>query len=323
MPKTVVWNQLGVTVGETISSAVPEVEVVNIEKDPRQIPEPKGSVLFATLCRDVPREALPFVDVSWAAGVESVHAADRDRPISSGTFRKQDCYLWPWPLRLGDRGLRFGSGPRLREATAGDPVGVSGAGRSDGPRPTRGQDPWGIWARRDRPGGRSPCPCIRDGSRSDVPDGEAQRYRWRDDSWARRAPGGRQTTSYSPPSTDLTVHLLDVGRLQKVKRGVHVVNVARGTLVDNDALVDALERGHVSRATLDVTKPEPLPRDDPLRRHPLARVSDHVSGRVAGVGDRLVGLFVDNLRRVLAGQPLLGVVDWGSGTRSTSSSPLT
>ena len=75
MPQTIVWNQLGAQAGEIISSACTEVEVVNIDRDPRQVPEPKAQVLFAAPRRDLPREALPFVDVSWASGVEWVHAA--------------------------------------------------------------------------------------------------------------------------------------------------------------------------------------------------------------------------------------------------------
>ena len=314
MPKTVVWNQLGATVGETISSAVPEVEVVNIEKDPRQIPEPKGSVLFATPRRDVPREALPFVDVSWAAGVEWVHAAPtgidqfpqalfENKTVTCGrglsgsaiadfvlaavlAFEKQLPEIWSESAAPAEATVLG----RLEDRTLGV-FGLGAIGREV--------------AVRARAFGMAVVATRRTGKPSDI-DGVT-------------IVGLDELLAVSDhlvlaaPSTDLTVHLLDVGRLQKVKRGVHVVNVARGTLVDNDALVDALERGHVSRATLDVTEPEPLPRDDPLRRHPLARVSDHVSGRVAGVGDRLVGLFVDNLRRFLAGQPLLGVVDWELG----------
>ncbi|MHB1582642.1 MAG: NAD(P)-dependent oxidoreductase [Acidimicrobiales bacterium] len=111
------------------------------------------------------------------------------------------------------------------------------------------------------------------------------------------------------PATARTRRLLDAEAFKKCKAGLHLVNVARGSLVDHDALLEALDAGVLSRATLDVTDPEPLPAGHPLLSHPRVLVSAHVSWSAPGALDRLVDEFVGNLRRHLAGDPLAGVVD--------------
>ena len=83
--------------------------------------------------------------------------------------------------------------------------------------------------------------------------------------WWRRRP---------PPATR---HLLDEAAFAAVKPGVHLVNVARGSLVDQDALLRALDDGRVAMASLDVVDPEPLPDGHPLYRHPSVRLSPHIS----------------------------------------------
>ncbi len=115
------------------------------------------------------------------------------------------------------------------------------------------------------------------------------------------------------PATASTHRLLDAGALAATKRGVHIVNVARGTLVDQEALVAALDAGQVARATLDVVDPEPLPAGHPLYRHPKVRVSPHVSWSSAQSGLRTMQLFAENLDRYRRGEPLAGVVDLEAG----------
>jgi phosphoglycerate dehydrogenase-like enzyme len=115
------------------------------------------------------------------------------------------------------------------------------------------------------------------------------------------------------PSTPATRHLLGAEALAGVKPGVHVVNVSRGSLVDQAALVEALGDGRVARATLDVADPEPLPAGHPLYGHPRVRLSPHVSWSAPGALGRLVDRFVDNLRAYVAGEPLAGVVDRVAG----------
>lgn len=109
--------------------------------------------------------------------------------------------------------------------------------------------------------------------------------------------------------TPATRHIIDAAALAQVKRGVHLVNIARGALVDHEALLAALDDGRVAAASLDVTDPEPLPAGHPLYGHPRVRLSPHVSWSAPGAMARLVECFAEELRRHQAGQPPLGVVD--------------
>ena len=79
------------------------------------------------------------------------------------------------------------------------------------------------------------------------------------------------------PATPATHHLLDDAAFAALKPGVHLVNVARGSLIDQDALLRALDDGRVAMASLDVVEPEPLPGGHPLYRHPSVRLSPHIS----------------------------------------------
>lgn len=120
---------------------------------------------------------------------------------------------------------------------------------------------------------------------------------------------GAQHLVLAAPATKLTYHLIDAAALALVDPGVHLINVARGSLVDHEALRHALDDGRVGRATLDVTEPEPLPAGHPLYGHPRARISAHVSWSGDGMLENMTRLFLENLERYVAGQPLEGVVD--------------
>jgi phosphoglycerate dehydrogenase-like enzyme len=111
------------------------------------------------------------------------------------------------------------------------------------------------------------------------------------------------------PDTRDTHHLIDRSALARTKRGVHIVNIARGGLVDQDALRAALDEGHVKLASLDTVDPEPLPSGHWLYTHPRVRLSPHCSWSGPGALDRLLDAFLENLARWLAGEPLDGVVD--------------
>jgi phosphoglycerate dehydrogenase-like enzyme len=115
------------------------------------------------------------------------------------------------------------------------------------------------------------------------------------------------------PLTARTEHLLDADAFAKVKPGVHLVNIARGRLVDQDALRVALDDDRVAMATLDTVDPEPLPAGHWLYEHPKVRLSAHVSWASHLGMDSTVDLFVENLRRHLAGEPLQNVVDPAEG----------
>ena len=117
------------------------------------------------------------------------------------------------------------------------------------------------------------------------------------------------------PLTKESHHIIDAEALAQIpaKRGLHLINVARGGLIDQDALRPALDDGRVACASLDVADPEPLPKTHWLFTHPPVRLSPHVSWSMPGALDRLMETFVDNLGRYLRDEPLEGLVDQASG----------
>jgi phosphoglycerate dehydrogenase-like enzyme len=111
------------------------------------------------------------------------------------------------------------------------------------------------------------------------------------------------------PLTDATRGLVDRAVLAAMRPGAHLVNVGRGPIVDEQALLEALESGRLGAASLDVFSTEPLPSDNPLWDHPSVVISPHMSGDFVGWRDTLARQFVDNAERWLAGLPLVNVVD--------------
>ena len=115
------------------------------------------------------------------------------------------------------------------------------------------------------------------------------------------------------PATAATERLFDAAAFAAVKPGVHFVNVARGSLVDQEALLDALDDGRVALASLDAVDPEPLPAGHRLYAHPRVRLSPHVSWSSPRTVERTFELFAENLDRYRRGEPLAGAVDVGAG----------
>lgn len=115
------------------------------------------------------------------------------------------------------------------------------------------------------------------------------------------------------PATPATYRLVDRSLLAAARPGLHLVNIARGALVDDEALLEALESGQVSLASLDVTHPEPLPAGHPFYTHPRVRLSPHSSVHTPDTRRNLAALFADNLARFREGAPLAGVVDLARG----------
>ena len=111
------------------------------------------------------------------------------------------------------------------------------------------------------------------------------------------------------PLTPLTRGLIDAPALARMKRGSILVNMARGPIVDERALVDALESGHLDSAALDVTPTEPPADDSPLWRAPRLLITPHVAGQSARRIDAMTDFFCDNLRRYLSGGQLRNLVD--------------
>jgi phosphoglycerate dehydrogenase-like enzyme len=107
------------------------------------------------------------------------------------------------------------------------------------------------------------------------------------------------------PLTAQTRGLLDASAIAALPAGAHLVNVSRGEIVDEQALVEALRSGRLGGAFLDVYAQEPLPPDSPLWTLPNVIATPHSAGLSDGNAARVRRMFVDNLRRFLAGEPLL------------------
>jgi phosphoglycerate dehydrogenase-like enzyme len=117
----------------------------------------------------------------------------------------------------------------------------------------------------------------------------------------------------SLPLTRETTGLLGKADLEAMKPGAVLINVGRGQLVDEAALVDTLRSGHLGGAALDVFATEPLPAGSPLWDLPNVLVTPHSMSTALGENEVLVDLFCDNLRRYLAGDALLNVFDRKQG----------
>jgi phosphoglycerate dehydrogenase-like enzyme len=111
------------------------------------------------------------------------------------------------------------------------------------------------------------------------------------------------------PLTPETHHLFDATTLRQMKPGAVLINQGRGALIDEVALIDALEHNHLGGAALDVFETEPLPDSSPLWRLDNVLISPHVSGFSELYDERASNLFAENLRRYLTGEPLINLVD--------------
>lgn len=111
------------------------------------------------------------------------------------------------------------------------------------------------------------------------------------------------------PGTDRTAGLLGAEVFGGLRPGTIFVNVGRGTVVDEAALLEALDAGRVGFAALDVTAVEPLPVDSPLWAHPGVLLSPHTAALSEQEPRRIAELFADNAGRLLDGEPLLNVMD--------------
>jgi len=115
------------------------------------------------------------------------------------------------------------------------------------------------------------------------------------------------------PLTPETHEMINARTLAMVKPGAWLINVARGRLIDERALLRALRDGPLGGAVLDTFHDEPLPADSPFYDEPNVIVTPHTSWSSGRVLDRSVELFCDNLRRFATGEPLLNVVDPSAG----------
>ncbi|MBI2677835.1 MAG: D-2-hydroxyacid dehydrogenase [Candidatus Koribacter versatilis] len=115
------------------------------------------------------------------------------------------------------------------------------------------------------------------------------------------------------PLTPKTRHMINAERLARMKPGAYLINVARGPLIDDAALIAALRENRIAGAALDVFEREPLAADSPYWQLPNVLITPHSAALTERLWERHYALFTENLRRFLAGQPLTGVVDKSAG----------
>lgn len=115
------------------------------------------------------------------------------------------------------------------------------------------------------------------------------------------------------PETAATVRLIDTRALERMKKGAVLVNVSRGALVDEEALVRALRAGRLRGAALDVAVREPLPEGHPFWKLPNVLLTPHVSAATDRFWEREAELILDNIGRYLKGRELRNVVDLEAG----------
>ena len=121
----------------------------------------------------------------------------------------------------------------------------------------------------------------------------------------------------SLPGTKETQNMFDSERISKMKDGAVILNVGRGTIIDTEALCDALESGKLLGAGLDVTNPEPLPKGHRLWQIPTAVVTPHISGfyHLQETHERIIRIFAENLKKFFKGEELKNSIDFSTGYR--------
>lgn len=225
---------------------------------------------------------------------------------------------------VAERALALGS--RVLALRRHDQGELGAAGRAAAPSPDR-PPACGLAAKEGRPGGgtlrmlegepgaalRATAPALRRAAASPAGPG-AGRLEVRT---GRRALADIAAESdylvVAAPETRETRGMIDERILSLAKPGAVLVNVARGGLVDEDALLGALNSGRLRGAALDVFREEPLPPSHPFFSHPRVLVTPHVSAATRGYWERQTALIVDNVQRFARGDPLLNLVDPDAG----------
>ncbi|PZU89575.1 MAG: hydroxyacid dehydrogenase [Shinella sp.] len=143
------------------------------------------------------------------------------------------------------------------------------------------------------------------------PAGEGEGVRWFSDLASMAAEVDHLILAV--PLTAETRRSVDAGVLAAARPGLHLVNVCRGEVTDDDALLAALDNGQLSAATLDVTAPEPLPAGHIFYTHPKIRLTPHISWTSEDNAARIAAKLHGNLDRFLGGEPLEDTIVAGRG----------
>lgn len=115
------------------------------------------------------------------------------------------------------------------------------------------------------------------------------------------------------PETNETVQLIDAKRISMMKKGAFLANVGRGSLIDENALIKALQDNHLGGSYLDVTSIEPLPTDHPLWECPNLILSQHTSGGSQTEVEQKIAVFLENYHKFIHSEPLSNLVDFKKG----------
>jgi phosphoglycerate dehydrogenase-like enzyme len=115
------------------------------------------------------------------------------------------------------------------------------------------------------------------------------------------------------PLTNATRGMVDAAAFARMKREAYLINIARGPIVDTDALLAALEQGRIAGAGLDALPEEPLPLDHPLWAAPNIWITPHISWSSPHMHERALAIFLENLRRYRDGEQLVNLVDQAAG----------
>lgn len=122
----------------------------------------------------------------------------------------------------------------------------------------------------------------------------------------------------SMPETPETMSMMNSKRFSLVKKGAYLLNVGRGSAIDQDALLDAIHNGTIAGAALDVMTPEPLPSDHPLWKEPRCLITPHISGgfSLPVTHAKIIRLACRNIEAYREGRPLESLVDFKTGYRT-------
>jgi len=117
----------------------------------------------------------------------------------------------------------------------------------------------------------------------------------------------------SVPDTPQSRKMMGASQFALMKKNSYFIAVSRGKIYDMGGLVKALDEKRLAGAGVDVTDPEPLPKDHPLWKFENAIITPHIAGRSDQDAGRMVGTIQENIRRFVAGKPLIHVVDKKKG----------